>query len=363
MVDSIDQKIKGNDNIQQNIETQNITIINSVVSEEKIREISTEIAKKISEEKFALSQNVANERMKNLEDLVIDKFNKVENGLDVFQDPSFIYAYRKAQIQAAMTDDKNSYEMLSELLFHRKNKKDDKYSITGINGAIDVVNQISDSALSALTIFNCVNCYIKPNTINFEEGLNILNTLYASIISEELPNDNMWLDQLDVLKVIRINNLGRFNTFEDIMSEQFNGYSSAGIKEGTDEYKMAIEYQKECGFDILIKNPLLDGYYIVPIFEKGQIEKLKKNIDGIATSLSEDEKSFIYKIIDLYTKDADANKKAKDCFINKLDSFSSLKQIHIWWNKIPYSFDITVIGRVLGHANAQKCYPQFPPLY
>lgn len=147
------------------------------------------------------------------------------------------------------------------------------------------------------------------------------------------------------------------------MTEQMECYSKAGIKEDTDEYQKVMEYQNKYGFNILIKNPLLDGYYIVPIFEKGQIESLQKNVYGIEIPLSKEEKVCIYKIIDLYTKDDDVNNKAKNNFIDKLDSFSALKQIHIWWNKIPYSFDITVIGKVLGHANAQKCYPGFPPLY
>lgn len=33
-----------------------------------------------------------------------------------------------------------------------------------------------------------------------------------------------------------------------------------------------------------------------------------------------------------------------------------------WWNEIPMAFDITAVGTVLAHANAQRCDSSIPPL-
>lgn len=43
----------------------------------------------------------------------------------------------------------------------------------------------------------------------------------------------------------------------------------------------------------------------------------------------------------------------------KRETLSSLLK---WWNDIPMAFDITTVGTVLAHANAQRCDSSIPPL-
>lgn len=63
-----------------------------------------------------------------------------------------------------------------------------------------------------------------------------------------------------------------------------------------------------------------------------------------------------------YDKSEKKQKEVKEKFIYEHDKYNHLKEIHDWWNTLKMSFDITSIGRTLGHANAQYCYPKFPPL-
>lgn len=43
----------------------------------------------------------------------------------------------------------------------------------------------------------------------------------------------------------------------------------------------------------------------------------------------------------------------------KRETLSSLLK---WWNDIPMAFDITTVGTVYAHANAQRCDSSIPPL-
>lgn len=362
MAKKIEQNIKGDDNIQQTVGMQ-IIISGEGVSEERVREISSVMARKIADEYFQLSQDLANKRIENFQNIFVERLNGIENGLSAFKDPDFVLAYRKSQIQAATTDEESNYKMLTELLFHRQSQANDGYKKTGIDGAIELVNKLSDSTLSGLTILTCINMAILPLTNQLDEGLETLNNCYESILKYGLPNNSEWLDQLDILKAIRLNNFSTFKKFEEIIAQQMDGYSSAGIKKDSEEYKYALEIQNRVHINALCEHPLNSGYYIIPVFAKNGIDKMHKNTTfGISVPLNVDEVSALKEILNLYTKnDAEIN-EANNRFIKKIDSYSSLKMIHEWWNTIPHSCELTIVGRVLGHANAKKCYKGFPDL-
>ena len=254
--------------------------------------------------------------------------------------------------------------MLCELLIHRKRKMDDKINQTSINGAIDIVNQLSDATLSALTIMTCLTIGIRPanRIIPISGCLQTLDNLYSSIITCDLPNDDYWLDQLDILKAIRIIRSSKFNKFEDILSNQFKACICAGINKDSENYNKVLEIQKNLNSDLLIKNELLENYYILPIIEESAIDSLHvKNGDTI-TPISESEKIEWHKIYNLYEKNSKLEEKVKSNFVDLLNSYKNLNLIRVWWNSLEASFELTSIGKVLGHANAQKCYKGFPPL-
>ena len=363
MVSKIEQNIKGDNNTQEHIENQNIININIPLDEVKIRQISSQTAREIAKEYFVLGQDLANSRMQNLEDVVMNRFKSIENGYFAFSDPSFILSYRKAKIQSAITDEESSYQMLSELLVHRHEKRDQKYSKTAIDGAIEIVNQIPDASLVALTIFTCINNNILPTVNQLDAGLRILSNLYSSILICDLPIDSKWMDQLDILKAIRIDNVNKFKTFKEIIGDLMSNYSKAGIKKDSQEYIDALEIEKRNNIKILIKNALMDEeYYILPVFEKSQINKLTFYSNGKNVYPPKEVFDAINSLMDLYTKDKSANEKALNSLIDKIDGFVSLKKIHMWWDSLSNACYLTEIGRVLGHANAQKCYKGFPPL-
>lgn len=362
MVNKIEQGIKGNDNIQQNVETQNITIISQGVSKEEVKEISAEMSRKVSNEYFQLSQDLANKRMDSFENTFVERLSNIENGLNSFKNPDFVLSYRKAQIQAATTDDIESYKILTELLVHRHNNSSDGYKKTGVDGAIDIVNKLSDSSLAALSILACIELSILPVDVRLNNGLSVLNDCFDSILKNSLPTNNDWLDQLDILKAIRLNSFSSFKKFNEIICDMMPGYSTAGIKKDSDDYNKAIEIQNKYHMNILIDNPLNHKFVIIPMFSKNQLKDFKKNVMGIKIPFDDNDIKCCEELLNLYSKDSNEIANIKKLLMDKIDSFPSFKIIHEWWDKIPKACDLTIIGRVLGHANAKKCYNGFPDL-
>lgn len=72
--------------------------------------------------------------------------------------------------------------------------------------------------------------YFRPIVSNIDSALNTLNELFGEIIYSELPSGNDWIDHLDILDAIRINQFGRFKSIEEGYANMLNGISVVGIK-------------------------------------------------------------------------------------------------------------------------------------
>lgn len=360
------QEINSGDN-SNNYQGNNLTVIHNHITqfdEEKAKEISEYSTKRIIEEYFSNSDELAQKRMNEFENKFIPRLAQIENALEIFKDPAFKLVYRKAQIQAAISTKEKNYEILSELLIHRYNKKNDKHSCVGINGAIDIVEQISDECLTALTVLVTINIGVAPINGHIFAGLEILNDLFKSLLICDLPNENDWIDQLDILKTIRINTVMSLKKLKEFYLQNLNGYFCAGINKNSDEYIEALNILRPIRLEsLLIDHELLDNHVRLSLTNKKDIEKLNKClITGIFLPLSDLEKQSLYKVFDLYDQNKEKLNIVKNAFFEKFDTYPILRKIHEWWDTIPYSLSLTSIGRVLGHANAQKCNPNFPSL-
>lgn len=360
MENKTNQAIKGNNNVQQHVNNQVINQYNiSGVTQQQVHAISTQTALEICREYCTLSSNQINQRLADFEEKTINRIANVEHSLNEFSNPSFVWQYKQAQIQAAITGDDNHYTLLCELLVHRINRKDNTYSQTGVDGAIKIVSELSDSTLSALTILCCILRSIHPRSPFIEEGLKTMDDLYGSIIKESiLPTGYEWLDQLDILQAIRIDNISSFSKFSQIAAQIFDCYVSLGIKKESENYKKALELQEKIGETMLTINPLSPDY-VKFSFSKNEISKLIITLNDKEIPLSSIPE--IEQIFNLYdTENSALQNDVLAKFMTMFDSYHYLKMVHEWWDKINKACSLTSIGRVLGQANAQKCYPDFP---
>lgn len=293
-----------------NYQGENLTIVHNHITqfdEEKAKQISEYSAKQIIEEYFSNADEIAQKRMNDFENKFIPKLAEIENALKIFNDPAFKLVYRKAQIQAATTTRENDYDLLSELLIHRYKKQNNKASCIGINGAVDIVEQISDESLTALTIITTISLGTSPQSGQISKGLEKMNELFKSILICNLPDDNDWLDQLDILNAIRINIFGGLKNFKEIFSQYLDGYFCVGIAKNSEKYQQAINLLKSYKLEnLLVEHELMNDYVRLCVTDLNKFDNINRVLsDGNIVPLIKEESDCLHKIIELYDTDPD----------------------------------------------------------
>ena len=250
-------------------------------------------------------------------------------------------------------------------MVHRFQNGTDRNIRAGITRAVEIVDEISDEALLGLTVFHAVIC-IEPVTGVIQEGLDILNDLFGKLIYATLPNGNKWLDHLDILSTIRITNFVRLPKMEDHYSKQFAGYMDVGIKKYSQEFYRAIELLNSNNLpNILIEHELNTDYVRLCVLNKNDVDPTKLthlSSNNTVISLTDIQKNVIRSIYDLYKQDAAIRQENVNKFMEEWNKRTNLKILREWWDNIKFSMQLTSVGKVLAHANAQRCDESLPPL-
>lgn len=233
------------------------------------------------------------------------------------------------------------------------------------------VRQTLNNALCALTVVHAVN-KVMPLSGSCKLGLKVLADLFEKLIYMELPLGTDWIDHLDILDTVRINSASSFKKIADYYPERLSGYSAAGICIDSENYKNALSILSETGLNssFLVPNELLDGYVKLPVVEKEKIKDLtvtrnlvvNGNLIHQQSRINEKEIEALEAVWNLYNTDAEVKKVAVSAFMDEWDSYPSLKKLHIWFDSLPLAFDITHVGTVLAHTNAQRCDKTIPEL-
>ena len=291
-----------------------------------------------------IAEEKAIEKMQHFEKIWCPRVITMEHAVENLTDPKFHFMLRDANITAAQSSRQEDLCILSELLACHVDKGSNLKIDAGINRAIKIVNEIDLDALCALTVVMTIRSVV-PTSGRIIDGLNALNNLYSKLLTLNLPENEEWLDHLDVLGLINI----RFTAnpkLENILSEKLDGYICIGMKKDSEEYMKTLEILRKNGISEtqLVPNDLLEGYY-------------RLNIAGLS-SLKECLKS----IIELYSNDKDLQKMVMKNFMNQWDSFESLRIVKEWFDKIPVKFIINSVGKVLAQTNAKRIFPEYPDL-
>lgn len=216
----------------------NYTIVNGI-DEARARSIWKEEYAIACREWTREAEKIARDRVRQLEEKVMPKMLTYDQSLSFFADPSFQFLLRKAQITAASTEREADYEMLSDLLLHRLEQREDRERRLGISKAIEIVDQLSNEAVVGLAV-----CYttlhLIPNSEDLHEGLRAHDKLCEKIIGgQELPNGKNWMEHLDLLSVVRLTpiSLGSFQKIRELKPLVFSKYFVSGIEEDSEEYE------------------------------------------------------------------------------------------------------------------------------
>ena len=174
----------GDNSNQLQADVINITTVTGI-TEQKAREICKETFRTVRQEFTKEAYQCAQKRVEEFEDALMPKLSSIENALEAFKEPSFQSLLAEAQRTAACTERLEDYDMLSELLIQRIEYNEDRKRYTGIKKAISIVDQVDDDALCGLTIAHCL-LTLTPVTGNVINGLNVLENIFAPILSTEL---------------------------------------------------------------------------------------------------------------------------------------------------------------------------------
>lgn len=310
----------------------------------------------------------AESRVKKLEEIVIPRIAKIDATLGIFADPSFQSVLNDAVKVAAQTDEIESYKLLSELLAHKVEKPNDKSVKMDVSYAIDVIDKITDEALQALTVFVAIQTWFPASGV-ISNGLATINNLYSKLLFSNLPSDDKWIDQLDILKVIRIQSFGQFPSLHELQKRLFPGYVVCGIPKNSENINEIYQLLEESSLPrtSLIENELDSNYYRLPLANINDITEMDYFDNSTPffhgrVRLNEKQISNIKKIISYYENDGIKLKEISEKFNAKWNSFENLKRISEWWAKLPCSFGVTSIGKVLAITNAQRIDSTLPKI-
>ena len=361
----------GNNSQQIQANTINITNVNGI-DEKRAREIVREMYAVARRDFSHDAYECANQRIAMFEESLMSKITKIDGALEKFSDPSFQLLLTEAHKTAASTEREADYDLLSELLIHRIKKGELRKTRVGLKRAVEIVDQIDDDALCAITIVHVVG-KLLPIIGTINGGLDALQDIFEKLEYLNLPEGTEWIEHLDILNAVRINTFGRLKKLNQVYTERLDGYLCVGIRKKSENYDKAIALLDSIKFpaSILINHELLNDYVRLPIVTLDTIETLSLTLEYESEEgaisrkeiiASDEQKQCLRKIVKLYDNSEEMKQQVVNSFMCQLRNRKSLRILQEWWDSIPVSFEMTAVGTALAHANAQRCYPNIPPM-
>ncbi len=357
-------KIEVAQKARNNVKQYQISNINIGLTPDEVRNIIREENEMLLNSSRIVATEVAQKRLDNYTEILIPKLVRAEV-LDAFRQPEIQVLYKESEKTAICTERIADYEMLSELLIHKVQKKEDYVISAAIEKAINEINNISEEALMALTLIFSVISYV-PTSGNTKDGLKVLDDLYGHLLEYfSLPTTDDWKENLGLVNAISFYNIGSTKRLEDYFYELLDGYSALGLKINSEKHKEAIKKLKSRSLPITIlsKNDIDEEYVRLNVYSKKNIENLSlvTSLNGSTKKmeLTSDQKEMLYAIYDSYDV---KNELTKEKITSILNEFNNIKTVIEWWNShiVDCSFQLTAIGRVLACTNAVRIDSSLP---
>ena len=319
------------------------------VSEERAREISRENFREMYAQYSAESHAVASERVEKLDEKYIAQL--AEDGLlQALADPAFQVTLRKAQLGAVSSERESDYELLASLLQDRAARPENRPIRAGINRAVEIVDQLDDQALAGLTVFQTATGVGTTNA-RLDSSLDLMEQVLEQVMrGQQLPHGTDWLEHLEVLDAVRIEDVRSFLDFSTMWSDRHKSMLSVGIPAGSEEdLRGQAELTELTPYITVVSHELKPGYNRFPTEYAEKVLELLKN-----DQLTPDEVEQVRTIArDTYGADqTDTN--LIPAFMAQVRSRPYLRAFEEWWGTLSVHFAVTSVGRVLARANARN---------
>ena len=217
-------------------QTNNVTIVNNGVS------VSDVIALFKQQFRLALSdfgniaEQKANERISKFEEEFFSKIANSDISLDSFKKPELHVFLSDACKSAIQSDSNNDYKLLSELLIKRIKEDNNRKICAGLKFATQIIPELDKDSLFGLTI-SFVFLKLVASADNPIDALRILDSIYGSLMYQEIPKSNNWIGLLDMLRCVRIVNFSKAKPYINTFCDQYDGFCCVGIKSQSPEYE------------------------------------------------------------------------------------------------------------------------------
>ena len=315
------------------------------VSESRAYEIAEATARSViadlAEESFHLIQ----ERITKLDDRVIASLIRAGR-LEVFADPGFQRSYKKAQSGAAVSDNDEDYDLLAALLTDRAARGAERRIRAGIERSIEIVDQIDSDALRGLTVLQAIQQYsaLAPG---IDDGLDTLAALFGDLLDGPLPLGVEWMDHLDILDAVRIDQVNSLRAFREYYPSKMPGYLASGAESLEPFWAADSGRQPVKVAGITMEHELKPGFYRLAA---SQDKTLDHTLPGITPAdcqviLEKGKATLGFGVVD---------PALVEPFLERLRLRPPLRQLEEWWQQIPQFIQVTSVGRVLARANAER---------
>lgn len=353
-----------------------VGVLNVGIDEKRVREICDEkIAYAIEDLTFD-ARGLAEERIVELVEKTLSKIQDRKVGMSSFADPKFQRELIKAQASAAASDRKSDIDMLSELLVARMDGTLQRKTHTGISRAIEIVSDVDDDELTALTVVYAFANFrpVPVFGIELKKGLEALEGLFKPMNVQVLPHGDEWMENLNMLDAIILSPQATFKKVIDYYAEVMDGYVCLGIEQGSPVFGKAQQVLLNAGLpkEMLVPNELMNGYVRLPLVKQSEYaewpslqsfpEAMARIPEGLSIVLNAAQVAAMKEVLALYTKDQNLIKQAKKAFEVEWQKYPSLAAMQKWMDGLKKSFNITKVGRALAYTNIRRYAPDLPAL-
>lgn len=329
------------------------------VTEERAHEISRQNFREMFAQYSQESFEVAAPRVEKLDLKFIQQLAEADL-LGVLGDPAFQVTLRKAQLGAASTEREADYDILASLLSDRATRSDSRPIRAGINRAVEVVDQIDDTALAGLTLMSAATQF-RPMAGGIDAGLGTMEKLYAQLMEDHpLPTGIEWLEHLEILDVVRIDMVQSFKKFDQLWPERTPGYVATGAQADSEAESAARQELVVHGVpNIVADHELKPGFRRI---YAPSVDILKTHLRN--SGCSDEQVEHATRIsCDVFGLDK-PDPELTPAFMERVKSHPLHQRLGEWWDGLPYHFTITSVGKVLAKANAHRLdeLGMLPPL-
>lgn len=314
-----------------------------VTAEEVVNITRAEVARSV-DQLTAAAKEVAEARNQALGDRIIGAFEGRPELFQAFADPDFQFSLRDAARAAASTDDEHTEQLLVDLLTNRAEEGSSTRVRLATSQAIRAADKLSKDALVGLTAIWAIS-YLSSRDGTFGEKLESESETATTLIALDLPSDNAWVSDLDVLNLARVQSMVRRNQYIDVLAQHFAEFLVPGIDKEADRELLDDAKRTVPEVDQLVSDhPLKPGFVrLTPVDSEAVLASLPVGAADIEV------------VMQVIGKNGYGGRDntAQANLAKAVAEAEPLTTIRDWWQKTP-AFDLTVAGDVIGFVNARR---------